>query len=170
VNKLALITPSGRAVDLEPDNELRRQIVKLRHGEPWFAEAAAAFERIDAGAGTASDWRAITPLVYGRWDADAQAHWAAEEAQTNEDAAHAFAAEGAFDAAATRTALATFGSPVLILAGAFDLVRPPAVLAEFAGLFPAAQLVVQPGAGHYPWLDDAGRFVSAVTAFLDGGT
>ena len=169
VTKLALITPSGRAVELEPDNELRRQIVKLRHDEPWFAEAAAAFERIDAGTGTAYDWRAIAPFVYGRWDTAAQAHRAAEEAQTNQDAAHAFAAGGAFDAAATRAALAAFGSPVLILAGAFDLVRPLAVLAEFAELFPVAQLVVQPGAGHYPWLDDAGRFVSAVTAFLDGG-
>jgi proline iminopeptidase len=42
-------------------------------------------------------------------------------------------------------------------------------VAEFAELFPAAQFVVQPGAGHYAWLDDANRFVSAVTAFLDDG-
>jgi pimeloyl-ACP methyl ester carboxylesterase len=35
-------------------------------------------------------------------------------------------------------------------------------------MFPAARFVVQPGAGHYPWLDDAGSFVSAVTEFLDG--
>jgi proline iminopeptidase len=41
------------------------------------------------------------------------------------------------------------------------------VAAEFTALFPAAQLVVQPGAGHYPWLDDASWFVRAVTAFLD---
>jgi pimeloyl-ACP methyl ester carboxylesterase len=43
------------------------------------------------------------------------------------------------------------------------------VLAEFAALFPAAQLVVQPGAGHYPWLDDPDWFVPAVAAFLDDG-
>jgi proline iminopeptidase len=43
------------------------------------------------------------------------------------------------------------------------------VAAEFAALFPAGQLVVQPNAGHYPWLDDASRFVSAITAFLDDG-
>ncbi len=167
VNKLALITPSGRAVDLEPDSEMRREIVKLRQDEPWFAQAAAAFERIDAGAGTEDDWKAIAPFVYGRWDAAAQAHWAAEEKQTNEDAAHAFAAEGAFDPAATRAALAAYGSPVLVLAGGLDLARPSRIAAEFAALFPAAQLVVQPGAGHYPWLDDAGWFVAAVTAFLD---
>ena len=51
VNKLALITPSMRAVGLEPDTDMRRGIVKLRQREPWFAEAAAAFERIVAGRG-----------------------------------------------------------------------------------------------------------------------
>ncbi len=169
VNKLALITPSGRAVDLEPDRGMRREIVKLRQDEPWFAEAAAAFERVSGGAGTEDDWNAMAPFLYGRWDAAAQAHWAAGEKQANKDAAHAFAAEGAFDPAATRAALAAFGSPVLVLAGGLDLQRPPAIAAEFAALFPAGQLVVQPGAGHYPWLDDADRFVSAVTTFLDDG-
>lgn len=167
VNKLALITPSGRAAGLEPDSEMRRQIVRLRHDEPWFAEASAAFGRIDAGVGAEDDWKAIAPFAYGRWDAAAQAHQAADETQTNEVAADAFAAEGAFDPVATRAALAEFGSPVLVVAGALDLIRPPPVLATFAALFPCAQLVIQPGAGHYPWLDDADRFVSAVTTFLD---
>ena len=169
VSKLALITPSGRAVGLEPDSEMRRGIVRLREGEPWFAGAAAAFERIAADSGSEDDWQAIAPFVYGRWDAAARAHCAAEEAETNEDAAGEFIAEGAFDPAAARAGLAGLAAPVLVLAGGFDLSRPPGVVAEFADLFPAAQLVVQPGAGHYPWLDDAGRFVSAVTAFLNGG-
>jgi len=167
VNKLALITPSGRAVDLEPDGQTRREIVNLRQDEPWFAEAAAAFERVVAGAGTEADWKAMAPFEYGRWDAAAQAHWTAGEKQASEDAARAFGAEGAFDPAATRAALAAFGSPVLVLFGGVDLQRPPKIAAEFAALSPAAQLVVQPGAGHYPWLDDADRFVSAVTTFLD---
>ncbi|MGO8888058.1 MAG: alpha/beta fold hydrolase [Streptosporangiaceae bacterium] len=169
VSKLALITPSGRAVGLEPDSQMRREIVNSRRGEPWFAEAAAAFERIVADAGTDDDWNATAPFYYGRWDAVGRAHDAAGEKQVHEDAASAFGAEGAFDPSATRAALAAFGSPVLVLGGSLDLQRPPQVCAEFAALFPAAQLVVQPGAGHYPWLDDAGQFVSAVTAFLDDG-
>lgn len=32
-------------------------------------------------------------------------------------------------------------------------------MAEFADLFPNAELAVQPGAGQYPWLDHADRFV-----------
>lgn len=169
VSKLALITPSARSAGLEPDAEMRRQIVKLRHGEPWFAGAAAAFERIAGGAGSDDDWEAIAPFFYGRWDAAAQAHSAAGKEQTNEDAAGAFAAEGAFDPPATRAALAAFGPPVLVLAGSLDLQWPPQALAEFAALFPAARLIVQPGAGHYPWLDDADWFVPAVTAFLNDG-
>ena len=167
VNKLALITPSGRAVDLEPDNATRREVVNLRRDEPWFPAAVAAFDRIDAGGGDQDDWAAIAPFFYGRWDGAAQAHAAADEEQTNQAAASAFVAEGAFDPAATRAALATFGAPVLVLAGGVDLSRPPAVLAECAKLFPAGHLVIQSGAGHYPWLDDADQFVSTVNAFLD---
>jgi proline iminopeptidase len=50
-----------------------------------------------------------------------------------------------------------------------DLSIPPRLSAEFAGLFPDARLVIQPGAGHRPWLDDAGWFAAAVSAFLDEG-
>ncbi len=169
VSRLALITPSARSAGLDPDAQTRRQIVKLRHGEPWYAGAAAAFERIAGGAGSDDDWEAIAPFFYGRWDAAAQAHSAAGPAETNEAAAGIFGAEGAFDPPATRAALAAFGPPVLVLAGGVDLQWPPQVLAEFAAMFPAATFIVQPGAGHYPWLDDAGRFVSTVTAFLAAG-
>jgi len=40
------------------------------------------------------------------------------------------------------------------------------VAAEMAALIPAARLVVQPGGGHFPWLDDPDHFLSTVTAFL----
>jgi proline iminopeptidase len=165
VSRLVLITPSARAVGLEVDGDLRREMMSLRRDEPWFAKAAAAFER---GAETDDDWMAIAPFFYGRWDAAAQAHCAAAETQTSEEAALGFAADGAFDPAATRAAAAAFGSPVLALAGGVDPQWPPLVVKELAALFPAAQFVVQPGAGHYPWLDDPEWFVAAVTAFLDG--
>jgi len=166
IGKLALITPSGRAAGLAPDQGARQAVITLRRGEPWFGDAAAAFERLDAGAGTDEDEDAIAPFFYGRWDAIARAHSAACETQVNEDAAAAFGSDGAFDPPALRAALAEFGSPVLVLAGGVDLQWPPAVLAEFAGLFPAARFLVQPDAGHYPWLDDATGFVAAVTTFL----
>lgn len=164
VSKLALITPSGRVAGVEVGDETRAEIMNLRRHEPWFAEAVAAFER---GGDSDEDFRAIGPLFYGRWDTASQAHWVAGETQTSEDAACGFAAEGAFDPVGTRAALAEFGSPVLVLAGGLDPQWPPRVVGELAALFPAALFLVQRGAGHYPWLDDSGCFVSAVTAFLD---
>ena len=67
---------------------------------------------------------------------------------------------------ATRAALATFNAPVLLLAGEVDLNSIPSVVAELAELFPNAELVVAPGAGHFPWLDDADRFVATTATFL----
>jgi proline iminopeptidase len=128
---------------------------------------SSPYERIAAGQGADDDWEALAPFFYGRWDAAAQAHEAAGGQQVNENAAAEFGAAGAFDPPTTRAALAEFYAPVLILGGTLDLQRPPQITAEFAALFPASRLVFQPGAGHYPWLDDPARFVSAVTAFLD---
>ena len=167
VGRLVLVTPSGRSVGEEPDAEMRRQIISLRQDEPWFKDAAAAFERVAAGREAEEDWAAVAPFFYGRWDAAAQAHDAAGDEQTNEEAAAAFAAEGAFDPAATRAGLADLRTPVLVIGGSLDLQRPPAVTTEYAALFANSRLVVQPGAGHFPWLDDAGQFVAAVTEFLN---
>lgn len=165
--RLLLIAPSTRAVGMDPTSEQRRAIVALRAGEPWHAGVPAAFERIQAGEGTPADWAAIAPLRYGRWDAAAQADHAASSEQVSQEAARAFGAPGAFDPPATRAALAGVRAPVLVLAGELDVNTPPQVAAELAALFPDARLVIQPGAGHSPWLDDPEQFTAALTAFLD---
>jgi len=167
VRSLVLVTPSGRAVGLEPDAEMRREIVNLRQGEPWFAGAAAAFERVAAGEAAEADWAAMAPFFYGRWDAAAQAYDTAGEVQTNEEAAEAFGADGAFDPPGARAGLADLTTPVLVVGGSLDLQRPPAVTAEYAALFANSRLVVQPGAGHFPWLDDPAQFGSVVAGFLN---
>lgn len=166
VSKLALITPSVRAVGITITGDLRRQTAQLRRDEPWFPAAFAALEAIVAGEATDGDWQAIAPFSYGRWDVAAQAHQASGDEQTNMEVVTAFGAAGAFDPDATRTALARFAPPVLVLGGEVDLGAPPRAMAEFAALFPNAELVVQAGAGHFPWLDDADRFVATTAAFL----
>jgi pimeloyl-ACP methyl ester carboxylesterase len=166
VRGLALITPSTRAVGIEVTGEARREVALLRRDEPWFGPAFAALETIAAGNATDDSWKAVDPFFYGRWDAAAQAHHAAQDGHRNDEAAAAYGADGAFDPSTTRAALAAFGSPVLLLAGETDLNTPPGVAAEFAGLFPKAEFVVQPGAGHFPWVDDADRFVATTAAFL----
>jgi proline iminopeptidase len=166
MRKLALITPSTRAVGIEVTGEARLATAWLRRDEPWFATAFAALEGITAGNSTDDRWDAIAPFFHGRWDAAAQAHDAAVDVQRNNEAAAIFGAEGAFDPPSTRAALGAFDAPVLLLAGALDLNTPPTALAEYAELFPVAEVVVQPGAGHYPWRDDGDRFVATTAKFL----
>ncbi|MFD4625701.1 alpha/beta fold hydrolase [Streptomyces sp. NPDC058475] len=163
VSKLALIGPGPRAVGIAITGEMRHELAQLRKNEPWFPAAFAALEAITEGTG--SDWEAIAPFFWGRWDATARKHHAASQ-PSNKEAVALFAAEGAFHPEITRAALAGCESPVLLLAGEFDLNSPPRSAAEFATLFPHATLVVQPRAGHYPWLDDAEQFVATTAAFL----
>jgi pimeloyl-ACP methyl ester carboxylesterase len=166
VGRLALITPSTFAVGIAATGEARLEVARLRKDEPWFAAAFAALEAIVAGDATDDGRTAIDPFFYGRWNAAAQAHLAAQVGHRNDEAAAAFGAEGAYDPPATRAALAAFDAPVLLLAGQTDLNTVPSIVAEYAALFPNAELTVQPGAGHFPWLDDADRFVARTAAFL----
>lgn len=168
VGLLALVTPSVKAVDVEVTAVLRREVTQVRAGAPWFPAAAAALESIISGQAGPGDWQAIAPFFYGRWDTAAQVHHAAEAGQRNEEAARIFGADGAFDPPATRAALGAHRGRVLLLAGEVDLAAPPGMLAQLGKLIPHADLVVQPGAGHYPWLDDAEAFTATIAAFLSG--
>ncbi|MFI7093805.1 alpha/beta fold hydrolase [Streptomyces lydicus] len=165
VSKLALIGPSTRAVGVAITGETRRALAQLRKNEPWFPEAFAALQAITEGTG--NDWEAVAPFFWGRWDATAQQHHTAGQPR-NQEAVALFAAEGAFNPAGTRAALAACKAPVLLLTGEFDLNSPPVSAVKFAEVFPDATLVVQPGAGHYPWCDDADWFVATTAAFLRG--
>ncbi len=166
IGALALIAPSTRAVGIKVPTETRRQILALRRDEPWYPAAAAGFEAIAAGQARRADRIAVTPVNYSRWDATARTHQAAEVGQRNNKAARIFNSDGAFDPAATRAGLAEVEAPVLLLAGDLDWILTPVAAAEFASLFPNAQLVVQPGASHYPWLDNPADFVTRVVKFL----
>lgn len=166
VGRLVLITPSVAGVDIEVPGEVRLETARLRRDEPWFAEGYAALEEVVAGRGTDAHWSAVAPFLHGRYDAVARAFDAADAEQKNHEAAACYGAEGAYDPRTVRAALARFTGPVLVLAGEVDLNSPPPAMAQYAGLFPDATLVVQPGAGHQPWLDDSARFTAALAQFL----
>jgi pimeloyl-ACP methyl ester carboxylesterase len=165
IGRLALVSPSPRAVDLEITDSDRREVAELRRGEAWLPDAFAAFERIWSGDATAADWDAITPFTYGRWDAVSQAHHAQQASHRNEDAAAVYYSAGALDPAATRSALARLQARVLLVVGEYDVALPPKCAAEYAGLFPQAELAVQPGGGHFPWLDDPEWFAQTLAGF-----
>ncbi|GAA3446164.1 alpha/beta fold hydrolase [Planomonospora venezuelensis] len=166
VGRLVLINPSPRAVGLEITDLDRRELAELRRGEPWFPDAFAAFERIWAGRAADADWEAITPFTYGRWDAAARAHAARGADWKNEEAAAVYYSDGALDPEALRSALARLRAPVLIVAGEYDVALPPKRAAEYAGLFPHAEPAVQPGGGHFPWLDDPEWLAETLAGFL----
>lgn len=166
LRRLALIAPSPRAVGFELPAAERRRIVARRAGAPWFAAASAAYEAIAAQTATGADWAAVAPLYYGRWDAAARQHHAGERVQRNGAAARIYNSPGAFEPETTRAALRAVTAAVLVLAGELDWIASPAVAARLAGLFPDGQDVVLAGAAHYPWLDDASAFASAVGGFL----
>lgn len=166
VRRLVLVTPSVFAVGIPVPTDVRRELLPPRQGEPWYPAAAAAFEAIMAGEGTDEDWAAMAPLTYGRWDAAARAHHAADGEQRNAEAAAMFGAPGAFDPETTRAALRDLAAPVLFLAGEWDILAPPRVVAEYAELFQDATLVTLRGGGHFPWLDDPTWFTTVVASFL----
>src|SRR5260221_6707351 len=148
ISRLALVTPSPRAVGLEITDSDRRQVAELRRGQAWFPDAFAAFERIWSGDATATDWNAIAPFTRGRWDAINQAHHAQEASQKNPDWAAVYYSAGALDPAATRSALARLRARVLLIAGEYDVALPPKCAADYAGVVGPAQLAGQPGGGH----------------------
>lgn len=167
LRSLTLVAPTTRAVGFPFVEREAREAAALRHSEPWYAQALPALEEIWAGRLTDELRAASRPFLYGRWDAAAQAHAALSARQINTEAAQAYYGHGAFDPAATVTALRTLPAPVLVLAGEYDGVTTPDRAAELAALFPQSEFAVQRGAGHFPWLDDPGAFVRTVTAFLD---
>ncbi|MEU9376249.1 alpha/beta hydrolase [Streptomyces sp. NPDC048255] len=170
LRRLVLVTPNARALDLSATAAQRLAAARLRAGAEPYDAAIAAYARILAGADHGdADWDLAGPLFYGRWDAVARAEYAAGERQQNEKAAEAYAGPGAFDPAATRTAVARVACEVLVLAGEVDGNPPPALAARIAELFPKGSAEVQPAAGHHPWLDDPAWFAARIERFLATG-
>jgi pimeloyl-ACP methyl ester carboxylesterase len=169
LRSLILVTPAPGTLWAPATDQDRRDAAALRAHEPWYPEAAAALVKIQAGRATPEDWAAIRPLTYGRWDAAAQAHAAESPAQKNALAASLYYPESSLDTGPAVAALHELQAPVLVLAGEYDGGPTPDRAAELAALFPYAEFAVQPGAGHFPWMDDPGAFVRTVTAFLDPG-
>ncbi|MFJ7071849.1 alpha/beta fold hydrolase [Streptomyces sp. NPDC098781] len=166
VSRLALVTAAPWALGLLPTVEERLAAARLRAGEPWFAAAFPAFETWLAGDGDFDP--AFAPFFYGRWDDTAKEHDARGDDESNDEAAGIYGSAGAYDPPTTRSALSRFAAPVLVLAGELDGSPSPDLARRTADVFPNAEVAVQPGAGHHPWLDDADWFVRRVVAFLGG--
>ncbi|MFF5426939.1 MULTISPECIES: alpha/beta fold hydrolase [unclassified Streptomyces] len=167
VGRLVLVTPGTAAVGIDTPGEARLAAARLRSAEPWFGPAYAALEELTAGRGSAGTFEAVAPFFHGTWDVSARERHAASARRRNAEGAAVHGSEGAFEPAVTRAALAAFARPVLVVAGEGDVNTPVPTATAYAELFPRAELAVLPGAGHYPWHDDAEWFARRVASFLD---
>jgi proline iminopeptidase len=166
VARLILLTPGLRAVGIEESDEQWRAALARRSGEPWYPDALAAIEKAEAGDDSAENRRGYMPFFYGRWDDAARAHVGAGVSERSRPVRDGFAAAGAFNPAATRAGAGQLAAPMLVYAGELDAIPTPAAAAAAAALFPNATVTVQPGAAHFPWLDDPDFFTTAITSFL----
>ncbi|RKR87403.1 pimeloyl-ACP methyl ester carboxylesterase [Micromonospora pisi] len=169
--QLLLITPVSASTGT--DRVGMDDALDSRAGEWWYQDARTAWtalvQAMIAGAGpaeTAPLLLATAPFFYGRWDERARAHHEAGSWQRSYPASEGFYAGFTPDTVAVRAALGRLDVPVLVLAGAVDPISAPPAAQLIADLFPQAQLVVQDGAGHFPWLDAPATFTRLVHDFL----
>ncbi|MGI5506108.1 alpha/beta fold hydrolase [Lentzea sp. CA-135723] len=155
VEELVLVAPSPRVVGIEVTDDDRRAVAVQRSAEPWYAEAIEGFEQIWAGNFSGEAFAKIAPFHHGRWDDAARA---LEDHPRNDEAAAEFYGEGAFDPAQVREELGKLDVPTVFLAGAYDVGLPANRAREYAALIPGARFELQPGAGHFPWVDDPRNF------------
>jgi proline iminopeptidase len=163
---LILVTPGLAAAGVEGTEEEFRAALARRAAEPWYPAALAALEKIMAGDLSMEAFRASRPFFYGRWDQAAQAHATAGVSERHQAAREGFFAGATIDPPATRAALAKLTAPVLLYAGDLDPMVTPAMVRAAAPLFGDAAVAVQPGAAHFPWVDDPAAFAAAVGPFL----
>ena len=167
VRSLVLVTPSDRL-----QGGSRSDVADIRASrsdEPWYPEAAEAQEAL-AYAGPAQQQslvRATRPFFYGRWDERTQAHAATADTQSSRRAEMGFGAGvEQVDVPGMLARLAALEVPVLVVGGDRDALTGVASVHAVAATFPAAQEVVLPRAGHFPWVDEPEAFRAAVASFL----
>jgi pimeloyl-ACP methyl ester carboxylesterase len=166
LSHLALITPGLGALDIHGTEEDFTAIVERFADEPWYPAARGALEKITAGDLSMEAFRVSRLLFYGSWTEAAQAHATLGMAPRHLAARLGYFADLPLDPSANKSALTQLTAPVLLYAGNRDAVVPPATVHQAAALFHDALVIVQPEAGHYPWIDDPAAFAAALEAFL----
>lgn len=166
ISRLILVTPGLATIGVDGDEAQFAAALERSAAEPWYPTARAALEKIFNGDLSIDAFRASRPLFYGRWDEAAQAHATVGVADRHLAARLGYFAGVDLDPSGIRSALAKLAAPVLLLVGAADPMVTPAMARAAAQAFSDAAVVVQQGAGHFPWVDDPAGFAAAVNTFL----
>jgi proline iminopeptidase len=166
LSRLILVTPGLGALGVYPAEEQFDAAAQRLAAEPWYSEARAALEKILTGDLSPESFRDSRPLFYARWDEAARAHAMLGTADRHQAARVGYFAGAEIDPPAIRAALTRLAAPVLLYAADLDPLVTPAMARQAAPLFRDATVVVQPGAGHFPWVDDPAAFAAAMAPFL----
>ena len=166
VSRLLLIAPSLHSVGVEVSDDALAAVIERRAAQPWYPAARAAFDKMVAGDQTIPVFLASRPLFYSRWDEAAQAHAGLGMAPRYAAARNGFLDGVELDVPAVKAGLAKLTAPVLLCAGDQDPLVTPAMVREAASFINDATVIVVPGTGHFPWIDDPSAFATEVEAFL----
>ena len=166
IDHLVLLSPGMGPLGLEVTDTQQQAAMERRSGEPWYQDARAAVQAAETGDNSPETRLRYMPFFYGRWDDAARAHALVGFSERARAVQAGFYAPGAFDPPAVRAGLARVAAPVMMYVGQAEIGPTPELAAEAVGLFPGWKLTVQPGAGHYPWLDDPAWFTASLLAFL----
>lgn len=159
IGRLVLVSPVGRAAR-EPDDAEVAAIRAGRAGESWYPVAAAADEKLRAGAEPTAELLAeLTPFFWGTWSDVARRAVAQPLTAPQPWIRQAFYASAASPEALPRT-------PVLVLAGGLDGMIGTAPARLVAECHARARLELLDDCGHRPWVEAPERFRRLVLDFL----
>lgn len=166
LSRLLLIAPGLITVDRDDSDAALDAALAERSGEPWYAEARLAADAIILGDRSMENYFASRPFFYARWDEAAREHAAVGISPRNQEARDGFLRDVKPNVPLIKEGLARVTAPVLLYVGALDPFVTEVAARAAAEEFSDAVAVVQPDAGHYPWIDDAEAFTAVLAGFL----
>lgn len=134
--------------------------------EICYRELGQAADAIMLGDRSMDNYFASRPFYYARWDEAARAHAAVGISPRNQAARHGFLHDVKPNVPLIKEGLARVTAPVLLYVGQRDPFVTEVAARAAAEEFADAMVVVQPDAGHYPWIDDAEAFCATLAGFL----
>jgi pimeloyl-ACP methyl ester carboxylesterase len=141
-------------------------------GDPWRKAVIESWVLLRRTVGIGAFTRAVLPWLIAApfYRQDAQIDGLIQFAERNPwpQEPEAFARQAiAATEHDTRDRLDEIRVPCLVLVGELDAVNPPRVASELAQRLTRAKMVVMPGVGHMPHVEDQQRFRQEIERFLD---